>query len=139
MADRITQEQRSRIMSRIRAKGTKPEMAVRRMVHAMGYRYRLHRKDLPGTPDMVFAGRRKVIFVHGCFWHQHDDPGCRNATLPSSNRDFWHPKLKGNALRDQKNRAKLEEMGWKILVIWECELNRGELVAERIQEFLEFR
>lgn len=137
MADRITPEQRSRTMSRIRAKGTKPEMAVRKMVHAMGYRYRLHRRDLPGTPDLVFAGRRKVVFVHGCFWHQHDDPECRNATLPSSRTEFWHPKLRRNVERDRDNQARLKEMGWSFLIIWECELGRGTHVAERITDFLE--
>ena len=137
MADSVSKERRSEIMSRIRAKDSKPEMAVRRLVHGMGYRYRLHRRDLPGTPDLVFSPRRKVIFVHGCFWHQHDDPNCRKSTLPSSNRDYWHPKLKRNAERDRENRARLDALGWKILVIWECEVERGSDLAERIVEFLE--
>ena len=102
MVDSVSKERRSEIMSRIRAKDTKPEMAVRRLVHGMGYRYRLHRRDLPGTPDLVFSPRRKVVFVHGCFWHQHDDPNCRKATLPGSNKEYWHPKLKRNAERDKE-------------------------------------
>ena len=138
MTDRITPEQRSRIMSRIRAKGTKPEMAVRRMVHAMGYRYRLHRRDLPGTPDLVFAGRRKVVFVHGCFWHQHDDPGMQERDPAEfQGRTSGIRSCARNVERDRTNQAKLKEMGWSVLVIWECELERGTHVAERITEFLE--
>ena len=100
MADSVTPKRRSEIMSNIRAKGMKPEMAVRRITHAMGYRYRLHRKDLPGKPDLVFPSRRKVIFIHGCFWHQHTDPACKIARRPRSNQDYWLPKLERNAARD---------------------------------------
>ena len=104
-------------MRAIRSKGMKPELAVRRLVHAMGYRYRLHRHELPGRPDMVFPGRRKVIFVHGCFWHQH--PDCKLAHRPRSNLEYWGPKLHRNQERDSEHRARLAELGWDVLVIWE--------------------
>ena len=136
MADTVAPQQRSEIMSRIRAKGMKPEMRVRRLVHSMGYRYRLHRKDLPGKPDLVFPGRRKVIFVHGCFWHQHADPACKLARLPKSNRDYWWPKLERNATRGAEQEAKLGELGWKVLILWECEVEDDAVLRERIQEFL---
>ena len=137
MADTVTPERRSEIMSNIRAKGMKPEMAVRRITHAMGYRYRLHGKDLPGKPDLVFAGRRKVIFIHGCFWHQHADPACKIARLPRSNRDYWLPKLERNAARDAEHDAKLAEAGWGVLVLWECEVKEPNGLASRIRNFLE--
>lgn len=120
-----------------RSKDTKPELAVRRLAHGMGYRYRLHRHDLPGRPDLVFPGRRKVIFVHGCFWHQHADPACKSASLPKSNRDYWIPKLERNAARDAEHLASLAESGWDVLVLWECEVRGGDGVPERIREFLE--
>lgn len=120
MADVLTPEQRRRCMSNIRGKNTKPEILVRSVTHRMGYRYRLHRKDLPGKPDLVFPSRRKVIFVHGCFWHQH--PGCRFATMPATRREFWEKKLLGNRERDQHHLEDLRKMGWKPLVIWECQL-----------------
>ena len=137
MADTVTRERRSEIMSNIRAKGMKPEMAVRRITHGMGYRYRLHRKDLPGKPDLVFPGRRKVIFVHGCFWHQHADAACRIARRPRSNRDYWLPKLKRNAARDGEHQANLAASGWDVLVLWECDVKAGGGIADRIREFLE--
>ena len=102
----------------------------------MGYRYRLHRKDLPGKPDLVFPGRRKIIFVHGCFWHQHADPSCKVARRPKSNLGYWLPKLERNAVRDIENRERLSELGWDVLVIWECEVKSGDGLAQRIQEFL---
>ena len=135
--DTVSKERRSEIMSRIRSKGMKPEMIVRRMTHAMGYRYRLHYKTLPGTPDLVFPGRRKAIFVHGCFWHQHSDPACKKARVPESNRDFWVAKFERNMVRDAESQSSLVEMGWDVLVIWECEIEReGEALAGRIDEFL---
>ncbi|MCY3677607.1 MAG: very short patch repair endonuclease [Gemmatimonadetes bacterium] len=137
MADTVTAQRRSEIMSKIRAKGMKPEMAVRRMTHAMGYRYRLHGKDLPGKPDLVFPSRRKVIFVHGCFWHQHSDPACRIAHLPKSNRHYWLPKLERNVIRDAEQRAELARLGWDVLVIWECDVVRDDGIADRIRSFLE--
>lgn len=123
-------------MSRIRGTDTKPEMLVRRLVHGMGYRYRLHRRDLPGTPDLVFPSRRKVIFVHGCFWHRDPDPDCPLARLPKSRLDFWIPKLEGNRERDVKNQKYLTEQGWELLVVWECQLLDVEALRVRVGEFL---
>src|SRR5690606_15584870 len=110
---------------------------VRRLVHGMGYRYRLHRRDLPGTPDLVFPGRKKVIFVHGCFWHRHPDPTCKLARLPKSRREFWLPKLEGNRARDVENMARLEELGWESMTIWECQLRDQEALEERVRRFLD--
>lgn len=137
MADTVTRERRSEIMSNIRAKGMKPEMIVRRTIHAMGYRYRLHRKDLPGKPDLVFPARRKVIFVHGCFWHQHADPECKIARRPKSNQDYWLQKLERNVVRDADHLTTLKLMGWDVLVIWECEIKKDTDIAERIRRFLD--
>jgi DNA mismatch endonuclease (patch repair protein) len=123
-------------MRRIKSKDSKPEMLIRRMVHGMGYRYRLHRKDLPGKPDLVFPGIRKVIFVHGCFWHCHDDPACRDGRLPKSRQEYWVPKLKRNRQRDSNNIAALEDLGWSSLVIWECETRDAEKVKTRLRKFL---
>jgi DNA mismatch endonuclease (patch repair protein) len=132
--DRISAEQRSENMRRILNKDTIPELAVRRLIHGLGYRFRLHRKDLPGRPDLVFSGRRKVIFVHGCFWHQH--PGCREGRIPGSRLDYWEPKLRRNQLRDAANRDLLEEKGWDVLVIWECEVKASRILTMRIRQFL---
>ncbi len=110
-------------------------MVVRRLVHGLGYRYRLHGRNLPGTPDLVFASRKKAIFVHGCFWHRH--PRCRNTRLPKSRLDFWKPKLEGNRKRDLRNQRKLRRLGWDFLVIWECETKDVEELAKRIVAFLE--
>ncbi|MFQ5535190.1 MAG: very short patch repair endonuclease [Sphingomonadales bacterium] len=137
MADTVSPERRSEIMSHIRDKGMKPEMIVRRLTHAMGYRHRLHRKDLPGKPDLVFPSRRKAIFVHGCFWHQHDDPACKITRLPQSNRDYWVPKLQRNKERDAEHQANLRGMGWNVLIIWECEVRAGDNLADRIRHFLD--
>ena len=136
MTDTVTPRRRSEIMSNIRAKGMKPEMAVRRMVHAMGYRYRLHRRDLPGKPDLAFPARRKVIFVHGCFWHQHGDTACRIARRPKSNQDYWLPKLERTVARDSEHLVQLAELGWDVLVIWECQVKESR-TADRIRKFLE--
>ena len=136
MADRITPEQRSANMARIRSTGMKPEMLVRRLAHGMGYRFRLHRRDLPGQPDLVFPGRHSVIFVHGCFWHQHPDPNCRDARPPRSRTEYWGPKLQRNAERDAENVARLEAMGWRVLVLWECELRDRDALADRLRSFL---
>jgi DNA mismatch endonuclease (patch repair protein) len=133
VADKLTPERRSANMARIRAKDTKPEMIVRRMVHALGARYRLHRKELPGKPDLVFGPRRKVIFVHGCFWHQHS---CRAGRIPSSRRDYWEPKLKRNSERDAEACAALEAAGWQVLVIWECSIKDKEALEQRLRGFL---
>ena len=131
--DTLSQADRSERMSRVRSKGTKLEMRVRRIVHAMGYRYRLYRRDLPGCPDLVFPARGKVVFVHGCFWHRHE--GC--GRLPKSRLDFWLPKLESNRQRDLANQERLRGMGWSVLVVWECELRDAEVLAERVRSFLE--
>ncbi|MCK5745258.1 MAG: DNA mismatch endonuclease Vsr [Oricola sp.] len=125
-------------MALVRGKDTKPEIVVRRIAHALGYRFRLHRKDLPGKPDLVFPRLRKAILVHGCFWHQHPDPACWRSRIPKSRPEFWVPKLEGNVRRDQENERALREMGWDVLVVWECETTpsrRAEL-RERISAFL---
>lgn len=121
-------------MSRVRARDTKPEMKLRRLIHGMGFRYRLHRRDLPGKPDLVFPGRRSIIFMHGCFWHRHE--GCGLARLPKSKRAFWSAKLEANKERDQKNISTLEAAGWRVLVIWECQLRDEGGVREVVKEFL---
>lgn len=123
-------------MALVRAKDTKPEIAVRRVTHALGYRFRLHRRDLPGTPDLVFPGRGKVIFVHGCFWHRHRDVKCALARLPKSRLSFWLPKLEANAKRDGRSVRQLRKLGWSVMTIWECQINDGRLV-ERIRRFLD--
>lgn len=120
-------------MSRVRGKDTKPEMVVRRLVHGMGYRYRLHRRDLPGVPDLVFPARKKVVFVHGCFWHRH--PGC--GRMPKSRLEFWAPKLEGNRQRDLVQQAALRDAGWNILVVWECEIKDRNALARAIRGFLD--
>jgi len=135
--DTLSQAERSERMSLVKSKDTKPELRVRRLLHAMGYRYRLHRKDLPGKPDIVVSKRRKAIFVHGCFWHRHDDPACRLARLPKSRKDFWEPKLTANAERDRRNIEALKELGWKVLVVWECELGNNEQLENKLRQFLE--
>ncbi|WP_170505736.1 very short patch repair endonuclease [Ruegeria arenilitoris] len=134
--DTLTRQERSKRMSLVRGRDTKPEMRVRRLIHSLGYRYRLHRRDLPGKPDLVFGPRRKAIFVHGCFWHRHPDPACKLARLPKSRRDFWLPKLEGNRARDERNNAALTEMGWDVLEVWECKTADEELLAKKIREFL---
>ncbi len=136
MIDKISQSRRSENMRRIRDRDTSPEMTVRRLTHSMGYRYRLRRKDLPGRPDLVFSGRRKVIFVHGCFWHQHPDPRCQDSRLPKSNTAYWTPKLRRNRERDQEHVQQLQAEGWRVLVIWECELKDTDQVVEKIRSFL---
>lgn len=135
MMDTLSPKERSERMARVRSKDTKPEMAVRRLVHGMGYRYRLHGRRLPGRPDMVFASRRKVVFVHGCFWHRHAN--CKLARLPKSRLDFWLPKLERNRERDQEVRLDLRELGWKTLVVWECEVSDLDKLATRIARFLQ--
>jgi DNA mismatch endonuclease, patch repair protein len=133
--DSLSPEERSERMSLVRGKDTKPELVVRRLVHSLGYRYRLHSKSLPGHPDLVFTPRKKVIFIHGCFWHRHE--GCPNCRLPKTRLDFWVPKLEGNKQRDEANQAKLKELGWRWLVIWECELKDLRSVAKRVKRFLD--
>jgi DNA mismatch endonuclease, patch repair protein len=121
------------MMAAVRSKDTKPELFVRRLVHSMGYRYRLHRSDLPGKPDVVFPGRKKVIFINGCFWHQH---GCPLSHLPKSNSSYWTPKLKRNRKRDIEHLKALRAEGWECLVLWECELGNPRRLPRRISKFL---
>lgn len=124
-------------MSRVKGWNTKPEMVVRRLLHAMGFRYRLHAKDLPGKPDIVHRGRKLAIFVNGCFWHRHPDPDCRLARLPKSRLDFWLPKLDANRRRDLENVERLEAMGWRVLLVWECELRDREQLGNTLRRFIE--
>lgn len=133
--DRLTPEARSAQMARIRKTNTKPEVIVRRIAHALGHRFRLHRRDLPGTPDVVFPRHRKAILVHGCFWHQHE--GCRLARQPKSRLDYWLPKLARNVERDTASREALEKLGWQTLVVWECEVKDTGTLRERIRAFMQ--
>lgn len=123
-------------MRAIRSKDTKPEITVRRLAHSMGYRFRLHRKDLPGKPDMVFPGRRAVIFIHGCFWHLHPDPDCKDARKPKSNTDYWHPKLTRNQAHDAEHETALVSQGWRVLIIWECQTRDETALRRRLLSFL---
>lgn len=136
MTDNLTTEARGERMRRVRSKNTKPEMIVRRLVHGLGIRYRLHDRELPGSPDLVFRKRRKVIFVHGCFWHRHSDPTCKRARMPKSRQDFWGPKLEGNRERDVRTQEALNVMGWEQMVVWECECGQTEHLVNRLREFL---
>src|ERR1700722_2061996 len=132
--DTLSRSERSERMARIRGRDTKPELLVRRLVHRCGFRYRLHRKMLPGKPDLFYESRKKVIFVHGCFWHRH--PGCALARLPKSNLAFWLPKLNGNWERDQRNARLLRKEGWRVKVVWECQTKRLEQMRRSIERFL---
>jgi DNA mismatch endonuclease (patch repair protein) len=126
---------RRRIMSSVGQRDTKPEMSVRRLLHSMNYRYRLHRKDLPGRPDIVFGTRRKAIFVHGCFWHRHS--GCSKATSPKTRAEFWSKKFDRNVERDREVERRLGDLGWKSLVVWECETRSPDVLATKLSDFLE--
>jgi DNA mismatch endonuclease, patch repair protein len=137
LTDKLSPEQRSVNMRAIKSKDTKPELAVRRLAHSMGYRYRLHRKDLPGKPDLVFPGRKKVIFVHGCFWHQHELEQCLDGRRPKSNTVYWDTKLQRNVERDIRNQEKLREAGWRSLVVWECEIRDVDRIRSCIGSFLD--
>jgi DNA mismatch endonuclease, patch repair protein len=137
MTDKLSPERRSQNMAAIRGKDTKPELVIRRLVHALGYRYRLHRKDLPGKPDLVFGPRRKVIFVHGCFWHGCDSEGCLDARRPKSNTGYWNPKIEGNKVRDEKHLRVLQADGWKTLILWDCEIRDAASLRRKIVDFLE--
>lgn len=139
MADSLTKSQRSERMSRVRSRDTKPELTVRKLLHRLGYRYRLHAFGVPGSPDIVFRQKRKAIFVHGCFWHRHDDPSCKLARMPKSRLDFWGPKLESNRLRDQRIASELDAMDWQSLVVWECELGHTEQLENKLVDFLEDR
>jgi DNA mismatch endonuclease (patch repair protein) len=133
--DRFTPEQRSRVMSRVKGRDTRPERIVRSLLHRMGYRFRLHRKDLPGKPDVVLPRHRKVVFVHGCFWHGHE--GCRRATRPKTRPEFWNRKIDSNMERDARAQRELEAMGWDVLVVWQCETRDEAALTERLRNFLD--
>ena len=132
--DRISKEHRSWNMSRIRSGDTKPERIVRSLLHGRGYRFRLHRKDLPGKPDIVLPKYKTVIFVHGCFWHRHK--GCKHASVPKTRQDFWQTKFNSNIARDKKVQKQLKLSGWKTLIIWECELTEVESVMKKLKDSL---
>ncbi|MEN8136207.1 MAG: very short patch repair endonuclease [Thermodesulfobacteriota bacterium] len=128
-------EKRSKIMRAVKSKDTSPEMIVRKLIFSLGYRYRLHYKNLPGKPDIVFPTRKKVVFVHGCFWHSHTCK--RGDRIPKVNRDYWIRKIQSNAIRDKKNVKSLEENGWKVMVIWECEIKEIENIKNKLITFLD--
>jgi len=134
VTDKLSKERRSANMRAVKGRDTKPEMIVRRLAHRLGYRFRLHRRDLPGKPDIAFPSRQKAIFVHGCFWHQHK--GCRRATVPASNRAFWHRKLARNVERDAEQLAAIRKRGWRALVIWECEIRNERRLVAKMERFL---
>ena len=119
-----------------KGKDTKPELAARSLLHRMGYRYRLHRRNLPGSPDIVFPGRRKAVFVHGCFWHWHDDPACRTSHVPRARGDFWLQKLARNRERDERKVQALMDLGWDVLVVWECQLKDAAWLQDQVVGFL---
>ncbi|MER9936101.1 very short patch repair endonuclease [Mesorhizobium sp. M0088] len=124
-------------MARVTGADTRPELIVRRQLWHMGYRYRLHARDLPGKPDVVFRGRKCAIFVNGCFWHRHPDPTCRLARLPKSRLDFWVPKLEANRERDVENISQLKALGWRVLLVWECRMKDREQLGNRLYRFVE--
>ena len=136
MVDTLSSSERSKRMALVRGKNTSPELLVRRLIHSMGYRYTLHRNDLPGRPDIVFSARRKIVFVHGCFWHRHPNKKCKLARLPKSRLEFWLPKLQANRVRDLRNQRKLKALGWVCLVVWECEIGNKEHLENILRRFL---
>ena len=133
-ADRLNQLQRSNLMSRVQSRDTGPERELRRLLTEMGFRYRLQYERVPGRPDVAFPGRRKVIWVHGCFWHRH--PGCPRATLPKTRQDFWFPKLEGNRKRDLAVQVEARRLGWDTMVVWECEMKELDELTRRLNRFL---
>jgi DNA mismatch endonuclease, patch repair protein len=133
--DRLSREERSALMGRVRSKNTKPEIVIRRFVHGHGYRFRLHRKNLPGSPDLVFPSLKKAIFVHGCFWHRHE--GCKMTTTPNTQKSFWHKKFNSNTQRDKKNISDLKEMGWSVFIVWECEAKNMPALGNKILTYLQ--
>ena len=133
MADTISRADRSLLMSKVRSKDTKPEIQVRSILHRMGYRFRLHRRDLPGSPDIVLPRHSKAIFVHGCFWHNHD---CSRGRRPNSNTDYWNDKLNENVVRDGIKAEELAGIGWYVLTVWECELRQIDVLIQKIDNFM---
>ena len=134
MTDRLSKTERSALMARIRSKDTRPELIVRSCIHRLGYRFRLHRRDLPGSPDIVLPRLRSVVFVHGCFWHRH--AGCRFAYEPKSRCDFWSMKFRDNIARDRRNASRLRRLGWRVIIIWECQTRDQERLATRLAKLL---
>ncbi len=137
MTDVFSTEKRSWIMSQVRGQDTTPEIKVRSMIHRLGYRFRLHRKDLPGNPDLVFPSRKKIIFVHGCFWHGHNCS--RGGRIPKANTDYWSNKLRRNIERDRRSQEALRSLGWEILIIWECDLKNPNKVISSVNRYLSTR
>ncbi|WP_421995865.1 very short patch repair endonuclease [Reyranella sp.] len=135
MVDTRTTEQRRRIMQSVQTRNTGPELAVRRLLHAEGYRFRLHRRDLPGSPDIVFPGRRAVIFVNGCFWHGHS---CKKGRLPKSRNEYWDDKIAGNRARDRRKRTELTRLGWRVHDVWQCQIKDPVALARRLRKFLDY-
>ena len=135
MTDHLSKTDRSALMGKVRGKDTKPEIVVRKIIHSLGFRFRLHRKDLPGCPDLVFASKRKVIFVHGCFWHRHKR--CKRATTPQTHADFWQSKFAANVSRDRRNLNALTKAGWESLIVWECSLKHVERLAGDLRQFFD--
>ncbi len=135
MVDNLTPRQRSEVMSAVKGKNTAPETLVRKALHSLGYRFRLHRNDLPGKPDIVLPKHHLCIFVHGCFWHQH--PGCSRSARPVTNTDFWNAKLDGNVARDKRDIEGLQELGWRVCIVWECETKKPAQLTEAISRCLE--
>lgn len=133
MADIVSRSKRTEIMSSVKQRHTKPEIAVRKILHRYGFRFRLHNKKLPGTPDIVLPKHKAVIFVHGCFWHQHE--GCRKSRRPTSNVEFWNEKLDKNIERDNRKESELKNAGWKVLTIWDCEIKDEDLLIEKVKSF----
>ena len=136
VVDKYSSTVRSRMMSRVRSTNTKPELKVRRLLHSRGYRFQVHKKDLPGRPDIVFSRKRKIIEIRGCFWHQHPDPNCSKATIPDFRREWWAEKLHKTVLRDERNYAELTNAGWKLLILWECDLKNISEIEPAILQFL---
>ncbi|MBB3149771.1 DNA mismatch endonuclease (patch repair protein) [Phyllobacterium trifolii] len=134
--DKLTPQRRSANMARIRSKNTRPELFIRRLLHSLGYRFRIHRSFLPGTPDIVFSKKKCVIFIHGCFWHQHSDPLCKNSTVPKSRQQFWESKLNRNKERDAEHLEQILSLGWSALTVWECELGDVVSLTKRLITFL---
>jgi DNA mismatch endonuclease (patch repair protein) len=133
--DTLNKEQRSKVMSRVGSSNTMPEIKVRKLLHGLGYRFRLHRRDLPGTPDIVLPGHRSVILVHGCFWHRHK--GCRDASSPKTRREFWKNKFDENVRRDHRKAIALRRLGWRVVVVWECQLQNPNALATRLTSALD--
>ena len=134
MADSVSQAKRTEIMSSVKQRHTKPEIVVRKILHRHRFRFRLHNKKLPGTPDIILPKHKAVIFVHGCFWHQHE--GCRKSRRPTSNVEFWNEKLDKNVARDSRKESELKKLGWKVLTIWDCEIKDEDLLIEKIKKFV---